>query len=95
MVSIGMNHRITELQRLEETSGDHLVQSFAKAGPCSRLHRKETRWVLNIFREGVEQDPLYDYLLNWPFMAAREKRSHLTIARNKLGVDLQTQGFAP
>jgi len=50
---------------------------------------------LNIFREGVEQDPLYDYLLNWPFMAAREKRSHLTIARNKLGVDLQTQGFAP
>ena len=44
-------HRITELQGLEGTSRDQ-VQPPAKAVNQSRLHKKASRWVLNISVEG-------------------------------------------
>jgi len=46
------NHRATESLGLEGTSGDLPAQPPAKALPNSRLHRKTSRKVLSICREG-------------------------------------------
>lgn len=41
-----------ESKGLEGTTGDHQVQPLLKLVPCSKLHRKASRWILNIFKEG-------------------------------------------
>lgn len=41
-------HRITESQVLEGTSGNHLAQPLLKQIPYGRLHMKVFRWVLSI-----------------------------------------------
>ena len=45
---LGMDYRVTELQGLEGTSGDHRVQPPAKAVPYNRL---ASRWLLSISAE--------------------------------------------
>jgi len=53
-----LSRMITELLRLEGTSGDHIV--CEKQVPYSRLHRKVSRWVLNISREENSATSLLD-----------------------------------
>lgn len=44
----------------------------------------------------MDQLPLHDYSLHWPFMAARGRYTQpLANTSKKLGVGLQTQGSAP
>ena len=48
----GSNPRITASRELEGTSGDHPVHPPAKAVPWSKLHRKVSRQIWSVSRQG-------------------------------------------